>query len=74
MRIEKNQAAFFACHFGGLGESIRGHAKFMGYTGLVQMGYRARTTHINNGAGTFFRKHIYGENSFLFIFMNYFLH
>ena len=31
-------------------------------------------THINNGAGTFFIKHIYGANTFLFIFMNYFLH
>ena len=48
----------------------------MGYTGLVQMGYGARTfsTHRNNGAGTFFIKHIYGANTFLFIFMNYFLH
>ena len=34
---------------------IRGHAKFMGYTGPAQMGYRARIfhTYINNGAGTF---------------------
>ena len=34
---------------------INGHAKFMGYTGPVQMGYGARTfsAHINNGAGTF---------------------
>ena len=54
---------------------VRGHAKFMGYTGLVQMGYGARTVsaHINNGAGTLFMKHIYGDNTFLFIFMNYFL-
>ena len=30
------------------------------------MGCGARTfsTHINNGAGTFFRKHIYGANTF----------
>ena len=55
---------------------LRGHVKFMGYTGPVQIGYGARTfsTHINNGAGTFFRKHIYGQIPFLFIFMNYFLH
>ena len=46
----------------------------MGYTGLVQMGYGARTfsTHRNNGTGTFFIKHIYGENTFFFIFMNFF--
>ena len=38
----------------------------MGYTGLVQLGYGGRTfsTHINNGGGTFFRKHIYGANTF----------
>ena len=38
----------------------------MGYTGSVQMGYGAWTfsTHINNGGGTFFRKHIYGANIF----------
>ena len=38
----------------------------MGYTGPVQMGYRAMTfsTHINNRAGTFFRKHIDGANTF----------
>ena len=32
---------------------ISGHAKFMGYMGLVQTGYRAFSTHINNGGGTF---------------------
>ena len=44
---------------------VRGHAKLTGYTGLVQMEYGARTfsTHINNGGGTFFRKHIYGANT-----------
>ena len=49
---------------------------FMGYTGSVQMGYGARTfsTHINNETGTFVIKHIYGANTFLFIFMDYFLH
>ena len=38
------------------------------------MGYGARTfyTHINNGAGTFFRKHIYGANTFSFIFYELF--
>ena len=41
--------------------TLSGHAKFMGYMGPVQMGYWARTfsTHVNNGGGTFFRKHIY---------------
>ena len=35
--------------------------------GLVQMGYGARTfsTHINNGRGPFFRKHIHGANTLL---------
>ena len=39
----------------------------MGYMGPVQMGYGARSfyTHINNGTGTVFRKHIYGANTFL---------
>ena len=39
---------------------------FMGYTGPVQMGYRASTfsTHIGKGGGTFFRKHIFGANVF----------
>ena len=44
----------------------------MGYTGPVQMGYRAKTfsTHINNGGGTFlFRKHLYRASTFLFIFI-----
>ena len=38
----------------------------MGYMGLVQMGYGARTfsTYINNGTGTIFRKHRYGANTF----------
>ena len=38
----------------------------MGYMGLVQMRYGERifSTHINNRAGTFFRKHIYGANTF----------
>ena len=46
----------------------------MGYTGPVQMGYGARTfsTHINNGAGTIFRKHIYGANSFFIHFYELF--
>ena len=41
--------------------NVRGHAKFMGHTGPVQIGYGARTffTHINNGGGTLFRKHVY---------------
>ena len=45
---------------------IRGHAKFIGYMGPVQMGYLARTfpTHVNKGGDTFFRKHIYGANTF----------
>ena len=47
---------------------IRGHAKFIGYTGPVQMGYEARTfsTHKNNGAGTFFIKHIQYTGQILF--------
>ena len=42
----------------------------MGYTGPVQMGYRERTfsTHTNNRGGTFFRKHIYGTNTFFIHF------
>ena len=37
----------------------------MGHMGPVQMGYGAKTfsAHINNEAGTFFRKHIYGANT-----------
>ena len=56
--------------------SLRGHAKFMGYMGPMQMGYGARIfpAHINSGGGTFFRKHIDGANTFSFIFMHYFLH
>ena len=55
---------------------LRGHAKFVGYMGPVQMGYGAMafSTHINNGAGTFFRKHKYGANIFSFIFMHIFSH
>ena len=54
---------------------LRGHAKFMGYTGPVQMGHRGRTfsTHINNGGGTFFRKHIHGANTFFIHFYALFL-
>ena len=40
-------------------------------------GHGARTfsVHINNGRGTFFKKHIhFRTNTFLFIFLNYFLH
>ena len=46
----------------------------MGYMVPVQIWYGKRTfsAHINNGAGTLFRKHIYGANTFLFIFVNYF--
>ena len=42
----------------------------MGYIGPVQIGYGAKTfsTHINNGGGTFFRKHIYGANTFFIHF------
>ena len=42
----------------------------MGYTGSVQMGSGARTfsTHVNNGGGTFFRKHIYWANTFFLHF------
>ena len=49
---------------------LRGHAKFMGYMGPVQMGYRAMTfsTHINNSRWHFFRKHIYGANTFFIHF------
>ena len=45
----------------------------MGYTSPVQMGYGAMTfsTYRNNESGTFFRKHVYGANTFLFIFMHY---
>ena len=52
-------------------KNIRSHTKFMGNTGLVQMGYGARTfsTHIDNRGGTFFRKHAYGANT-SFIFMD----
>ena len=48
---------------------IRDHAKCMGYTGLVQMGYGARTfsTYINNGACTFFIKHTYGMGQYCIV-------
>ena len=50
-----------------------GHAKFMGYTGPVQMRYKAWTlsTHINNREGTFFWKTYTGQVLFPFIFMHF---
>ena len=38
------------------------------YTGPVQMGARTFSTHINNGGGTFSRKHTYGANTFFLHF------
>ena len=47
---------------------FKGHAKFMGCTGPMQMGYGpgAFFTHIKNRGSTFFRKRIYGANTFFF--------
>ena len=49
---------------------LRGHANFMGSMGLVEMVYGAMifSIHINNGGGTFLRKHMYEANTFFIHF------
>ena len=45
----------------------------MGYMGPVQMVWgKDFSTHINNGGGTSFRKHIYGANTFFIHFCGLF--
>ena len=49
--------------------TLTGHAKFMGYMGLVQMGYGAMTysTHINNEEAHFLENTYIGQILFSFI-------